>query len=206
MPGGRQLPGLRLWQRAGPAGPTSGGDAGRYPWRAKQNVILPCEQRLPDGSYLSRIYPTPRDRRHGSGGVVVRVIAYTLEGVPDAEPLYRPATTIRDPAAARAAELAALYPQRWKIETVRDEFKTHLRGPRSVLRSQTPAWVQQEFYGLLLAHFALRGLMHAAALKGDVDPHQLSFTHAVRVVRRKRPHFVAVPPSRPRGLPPGRAR
>ena len=195
----RNFLGFALWQRAR----ASGAD---LLWRAKKNVILPCEQRLPDGSYRSRIYPTPRDRRHGTGGVTVRVIEYTLEGVPDAEPLYRLVTTIRDPAAAPAAELAALYPQRWEIETALDEFKTHLRGPRIVLRSKTPALVQQEFYGLLLAHFAIRGLMHEAALKGDVDPDQLSFTHAVRVVRRKLPHFVALPPSGPRGLPPSRAR
>ena len=195
----RNFLGFELWQRTR----ASGAD---LLWRAKKNVILPCEQRLPDGSYRSRIYPTPRDRRHGTGTVTVRVIEYTLEGVPDAEPLYRLVTTILDPAAAPAAELAALYPQRWEIETALDEFKTHLRGPRIVLRSKTPALVQQEFYGLLLAHFAIRGLMHEAALKGDVDPDQLSFTHAVRVVRRKLPHFVAVPPSGPRALPPGRAR
>jgi hypothetical protein len=195
----RNFLGFELWQRAR----ASGAD---LLWRAKKNVILPCEQRLPDGSYRSRIYPTLRDRRHGTGGVAVRVIEYTLEGVPDAEPLYRLVTTILDPAAAPAAELAALYPQRWEIETALDEFKTHLRGPRLVLRSKTPELVQQEFYGLLLAHFAIRGLMHEAALKGDVDPDQLSFTHALRVVRRKLLHFVAVPPSGPRGLPPSGAR
>lgn len=195
----RNFLGFELWQRAR----ASGAD---LLWRAKKNVILPCEQRLPDGSYRSRIYPTLRDRRHGTGGVAVRVIEYTLEGVPDAEPLYRLVTTILDPAAAPAAELAALYPQRWEIETALDEFKTHLRGPRIVLRSKTPELVQQEFYGLLLAHFAIRGLMHEAALKGDADPDQLSFTHAVRVVRRKLLHFVAVPPSGPRGLPPSGAR
>ncbi len=84
-------------------------------------------------------------------------------------------------------ELAALYHERWEIETALDELKTHLRGARIVLRSKKPELVEQEFYGLLLAHFALRGLMHEAALKAHVDPDTLSFVHSLRVVRRKLP-------------------
>jgi hypothetical protein len=76
-----------------------------------------------------------------------------------------------------------------------DEFKTHLRGRQIVLRSKRPDLVRQEFYGLLLAHFAIRGLMHEAALLADEDPDRLSFTHTVNVVRRKLPLFVAIPPS-----------
>jgi hypothetical protein len=64
-----------------------------------------------------------------------------------------------------------------------------------VLRSKTPALVRQEFWGLLLAHFAVRGLMHEAALRAGEDPDRLSFLHAVRVVRRKLPLFAALPPS-----------
>jgi hypothetical protein len=163
-------------------------------WRGKQNLQVPCEQRLPDGSYLSRIYPSTQARRHGRQGVGVRVIEYTLEGVPGAEPVYRLLTTLLDPAAAPAAELAALYHERWEIETAFDEFKTHLRGARIVLRSKTPDLVHQEFYGLLLAHFAVRGLMHEAALTAGEDPDHLSFLHAVRVIRRKLPCFTALPP------------
>ena len=165
-------------------------------WRGKQNLRLPCEQRLPDGSYLSRIYPSAQDRRHGRQGVVVRVLEYTLDGVPGAEPVYRLLTTILDPAAAPATELAALYHERWEIETAFDELKTHLRGARIVLRSKTPDLVHQEFYGLLLAHFAIRGLMHEAALTAGKDPDHLSFLHAVRVIRRTLPRFAALPPGR----------
>ena len=170
-------------------------------WRIKKNLRLPVEKRLPDGSYRSRIYPSERDRRHQTHGVVVRVIAYRLEGVADAEPLYRLVTTILDPTAAPAAELAALYHERWEIEGALDELKTHLRGAKIVLRSKTPDLVRQEFYGLLLAHFAIRGLMHEAALKVGEDPDRLSFLHAVRVVRRKLPFYGAVPPSAEEGLP-----
>ena len=170
-------------------------------WRSRKNLILPCEQRLPDGSYLSRIYPSQRERRQRSQAVVVRVIEYRLEGVPGAAPFYRLLTTILDPEQAPAAELAALYPQCWEIETALDELKTHLRGARIVLRSKTPELVQQEFYGLLLAHFAIRGLMHEAALKAAEDPDRLSFLHAVRVVRRRLPRFVAIPPSAQKSVP-----
>ncbi len=94
-------------------------------------------------------------------------------------------------------ELAGLiYRARWEIETALDELKTHLRGARIVLRSKTPEGVAQEFYGLLLAHFAIRGLMHEAALSAAIDPDRLSFVHALRVVRRKLPLFVAFSPGR----------
>jgi hypothetical protein len=91
--------------------------------------------------------------------------------------------------------LAALSHERWEIETALDKLKTHLRGARIVLRSKTPDLVRQAFYGLILAHFAVRGLMHGAALPANEDPDRLSFVHAVRVVRRKLAVFAALPPS-----------
>jgi hypothetical protein len=72
-------------------------------------------------------------------------------------------------------------------QTAFDELKTHLKGARIILRSKTPELVLQECYGMLMAHFAIRGLMHEAALKDDIDPDCLSFVHAVRVVKRKMP-------------------
>ncbi len=175
-------------------------------WRMKKNAILPCDRRLADGSYLSRIYPSTKDRRHDRNAIVVRVIEYALEGIEDGEPLYRLITTVLDDAKAPAEDLAALYHDRWEIENVFDEFKTHLRGRQAVLRSKTPELVEQELYGFLLAHFAIRGLMHEAALKGDLDPDRLSFIHTVRVVRRKVPAFAAIPPSALADAPRGRTR
>jgi hypothetical protein len=184
----RQFFGHALWQAA----VASGAD---LLWRVKCNLRLPRETMLADGSYLTRVYPSDKDRRHRSGGIRVRVVEYRLEGVAGAEPLYRLVSSILDPAQAPAAELAALYHERWEIEGALAELKTQLRGARVVLRSKTPALVRQEFWGLLLAHFAIRGLMHEAALQADEDPDRLSFSHAVRVVRRKVPLFATLSPS-----------
>jgi Insertion element 4 transposase N-terminal/Transposase DDE domain len=184
----RQFFGFELWNLAR----DSGAD---LLWRIKKNRRLAREKRLPDGSCLSHIYPSEQDWRRKTNGVPVRVIDYCLDGVADAEPIYRLVTTILDPEKAPAAQLAALYHERWEIETALDELKTHLRGARIVLRSKTPDLVRQEFYGLMMAHFAVRGLMHEAALKADDDPDRLSFLHAVRVVRRKLPRLPAIPPS-----------
>jgi hypothetical protein len=163
-------------------------------WRIKKNARLQAEQHLPDGSYISHVYPSDKDRRHKLNGVRVRVINYCLSGVAEAEPLYRLITTLLDHEAAPADELAALYHERWEIETALDELKTHLRGAKIILRSKTPDLVVQEFYGLLMVHFAVRGLMHEAALKADEDPDRLSFLHAVRVIRRRIPAFRTLPP------------
>lgn len=186
--GDRNFLGYERWKQA----QATGAD---LLWRAKKNLRLEREKDLPDGSYRSWIYPSKRDRRKKTNGIAVRVMEYTLEGVPNAEPLYRLVTTILDHNAAPAEELAALYHERWEIETALDELKTHLRGAQIVLRSKTPGLVKQEFYGLMMAHFAVRGLMHEAALKANEDPDQLSFLHAVRVIRRKLPVFSAIPPS-----------
>lgn len=103
-------------------------------------------------------------------------------------------TNILDPDQAPAQELAALYHERWEIESVFDEFKSHLRGSSTVLRSKTPELVQQELWGLLLAHFAVRQLIDQAAWNNGLDPDRLSFMHAVRVIKRKMPQAAAIPP------------
>ena len=169
-------------------------------WRVKKNARLNIDEPRTDGSYISHIYPSEKDRRHKSKGIAVRVVNYSLDGVDGAENIYRLVTTILDAEAAPAEELAALYHERWEIETALDELKTHLRGSRIVLRSRTPDLVRQEFYGLLMLHYAVRGVMHAAAIKGDVDPDRLSFLHAVRVIRRKCLVAGAISPSRQAGL------
>jgi hypothetical protein len=154
-------------------------------WRTKSNHVLPIEQRLPDGSYLSTLHEVV-GHHWGDGEVAVRVVEYSLDdpGRPSGDQLYRLVTTITDPAAAPANELAGLYPERWEFETTLDELKTHQRGPRVVLRSKQPDGVAQELYGYLCVHYAVRWLMHAVALDADQDPDRLSFTRALRAARR----------------------
>ena len=168
-------------------------------WRTKSNHVLPIDERLDDGSYLSHLHEVVKNHRRRSD-VVVRVIEYTLDdpGRPDADGLYRLITTIVDPAAAPAEDLAALYPQRWEFETVLDELKTHQRGPRVVLRSKQPTGVRQELYGHLCVHYAIRWLMHAVALARDADPDRLSFTRSLRVARRTTASHPGFSPSGPR--------
>jgi hypothetical protein len=183
----RFFPSYKLWCMAAKTGAD-------LLWRTRQNARLDAEKRLPDGSYLSRIYASTADRRKGKG-TAVRVIDYRLKDVPGSEPLYRLITTILDHQQAPAKELAALYHERWEIETALDELKTHLRGAQIVLRSKTPELVQQEFFGLLMAHFAVRSLMHEAALQAEEDPDRLSFLHSVHVVQRRLARYAAIPPS-----------
>jgi len=93
-----------------------------------------------------------------------------------------PGGAIRTDAARVTAH--ALYAQRWEFETTLDELKIHQRGPRVVLRSKFPEGVYQEAYGYLLTHYAIRALMHDAAVEAGLDPDRLSFLRSLRVVRR----------------------
>jgi hypothetical protein len=182
----RAFYGFDLWQTACASG-------AKLVWRVSSTVKLPVHERLADGSYLSAVYATG-DRKRRSP-VVVRVVDYTLQD--SAAPVkdgYRLITNILSEEAAPALELAELYHERWEIEGVFDEFKTHLRANSTVLRSKTPELVEQELWGLLLAHFAIRELMARAAWSNSIDPDRLSFTNAVRVIKRKMPQAAAVPP------------
>jgi hypothetical protein len=161
-------------------------------WRAKLQLVLPKLQKLADGSYLAKFYPSPKHRRQDREGILIRLIDYRIDGF---RGTYRLVTNILDPAQAPALELARLYSERWTIETALDEIKTHLRGTRMVLRSKLPELVRQDVYGLLLAHFGIRSVMHDAALSEDISTAELSFVHTLRVVHRKLPWFVSFPPS-----------
>jgi len=153
---------------------------------------LPVDQVRSDGSWLSRLYAaSDRQRRHP---VTVRVVEYTLAdpGRRTSVDRYRLVTSILDPALAPAHELAALYTERWEVETALGELKTTQRGPRQVLRSKSPELVAQEVWAHLLVHYALRAVMHTAALEEDLDPDRLSFVGSLRVIRRQviaRPAF-----------------
>jgi Insertion element 4 transposase N-terminal/Transposase DDE domain len=146
-------------------------------------------KRLPDGSFIATIYSF-KDRKK-ERGIKVRVIEYDAVGSTTGE-LIRLFTNILDPLAAPAEELAQLYHQRWEIETMLDEVKTHLGV--DVIHSRTPKLVKQELYGVFMAHYVTRAVMHAAAKKQKIDPDELSFVHSVRVLRRAIMSFGSFPP------------
>jgi hypothetical protein len=170
-------------------------------WRVNSSMRLARERQLPDGSFVTRIYPSAADRRAGRDGVSARVIEYRLDdpGRPPAHARYRLLCTLTDWQAAPASELAALYRERWELEGALDELKTHQRGPRVVLRSKHPDGVYQEAYGYLCTHYAIRRLMHDAALTADLDPDRLSFTRSLRAARRSTRTHPGFSPPRPRG-------
>jgi hypothetical protein len=169
-------------------------------WRVKSSMRLPREHSLPDGSFLTRVYASQTNQRAGRDGVTTRVIEYRLDdpGRPRAAERYRLLTTLLDSEAAPASELAALYGERWELEGAIDELKTHQRGPRVVLRSKQPDGVYQEAYGYLCTHYAIRRLMHDAALAADLDPDRLSFTRSLRAARRSTRTHPGLSPPQPR--------
>ena len=177
--------GFPLWLRA----TQTGAD---LLWRVKAGVRLPVLERLADGSFRSVVRGSGQDRRRSRGECPIRVVEYRVAG--EGEQVYRLATTLLDPQHAPAPELAALYHERWESENTYDEVKTHLLGRGAVLRSKTPELVRQEVDGLMLAYYAVRWLIHAAARQADEDPDRLSFVHAVQVVRRRVQNPGSFPP------------
>lgn len=137
----RGFTGCDLWRQAA----ATGAD---LLWRVRKHVVLPVLEQFGDGSYRSQMFDQS-DIHHTRTGIPVRVVEYTLTG---GDMVYRLATTILDPEAAPAAELAAIYTQRWEFETTLDELKTHQGGPGLVLRSQHPDGAEQELYAFLLVH------------------------------------------------------
>lgn len=170
-------------------------------WRVNANLGLPVVRWLPDGSYLSMIYHSKLGRRrrsellHAAGedaeidpaeAHVVRVVEYDIpsrEGSAAGE-IICVMTSVLDPAAATAEELAAAYHERWECENLIDEVKTHQRGPARVLRSKSAEMVRQEIWALLLTHYGIRRLMCNAADEIGEDPDRLSFMRSLRVIRR----------------------
>jgi hypothetical protein len=164
-------------------------------WRCANNRILPRNVELPDGSFLSEIKPTAGSRAQRlKQAQVVRVIEYAMPGVPGAEPSYRLLTTLLDPKQAPALELAALYHERWQVEEVFDELKTHLLRGRRVFRSKTADLVRQEFYGWVMAHYAVRWLLHQGATRHRMPHQELSFASHIQLLKREQPLSGAFPP------------
>jgi hypothetical protein len=163
--------------------------------RIKKNLVFESLERLSDGSYLAKMYASPRHRAKDSGGVIVRIIDYTLtESTRTGHgETHRLLTTLLDAHQHPAKDLIVLYHERWEEEVTIDEVKTHQRE-RPVLRSETPAGVVQEIVGLWLAHYVVRVLMSEAAAANNLPPRRLSFTGTLKVLRCRLPE---VPKSEP---------
>jgi len=156
--------------------------------RIKKNLVFAKRKVLPDGSYLAQLYRSPKHRRKDQDGIVVRIIDYQFrdKGRPGSGKPHRLLTTLLDARLDPAKRLIELYHERWEEELAIDELKTH-QQQRPVLRSQTPAGVVQEIYGLLLAHFVVRTLMFDAAATQNLPPRRLSFTGALKILRCRLP-------------------
>ena len=178
----RGFTGYALWHHAQANG-------ARLLFRARDSQVLAVHRTLADGSYLSKLYESPKARRRDEG-TVVRVIEYRLG---EDGKRYRLVTNWLEADQAPAAELAALYHRRWRVEVAIGEIKTGLTGTMA-LRSKKAELVRQEFYALLLAHAAIRKLMTRAASQTRQACEDLSFIHAVHVLRRRLPQ-AAFPPS-----------
>src|SRR5947209_19552484 len=144
---------------------------------------LAHQRRLADGSVLAWVGPTRPSHAHYPvhRGMWVRILSYRVTDERLGEPgkVYRLVTTLLNPRVAPALALIGLYHERWEIELVIDEIKTHERAGRKVLRSKTPEGVRQELYGIFLAHYAVRLLLAQAAVKAELDPDRLSFSEGL---------------------------
>lgn len=170
--------------------------------RVKSNMLLRPIQRLSDGSFLAKIYPSPYARDKDRDGIVVRVIEYTLDDPQRTGhgQKHRLLTNLFDHETYPAPELACYYHERWEAELVFDEQKTH-QDPRrpgkpAQLRSHTPAGVEQELYALSLGHFVVRALMLEAAKEDELDVDRLSFTGCLRILQARLPECDSSTPIR----------
>jgi hypothetical protein len=151
---------------------------------------------LADGSYLAYLQPTDYQRRKAGERLLVRVIEYTITdpNLPGYGETHRLVTTLLDPQAYPILELICTYHERWEVEVTIDEIKTHQRLLPGPLRSLKPVGVIQELYGLLIAHYIIRALMHEAAQQAHLDPDRLSFIGAIRVLQSAVPEFQMTTP------------
>lgn len=152
--------------------------------RVKTGLIFRPLRHLKDGSFLAKLYPSAQHRERDEDGIVVRIIEYTFDdpGRPGSGEKHRLLTTLLNASGHPAKRLIGLYHERWEEEIAIDELKTHQRE-RPVLRSETPAGVVQEIYGLILGHFIIRKLMCDAAEFASCAPRELSFINTLKILR-----------------------
>jgi Insertion element 4 transposase N-terminal/Transposase DDE domain len=134
--------------------------------------------RLPDGSYLSAL---------GYGRLKVRIIeawiTVTYADGTIGRQQWRLVTSLLDHECHPAAELVALYHERWQAETTYFSIKCTILDGR-VLRSQHPADIDQEVYALLTVYQTIvRLTADAITSRPGIAVHRASFTVAIDAAR-----------------------
>lgn len=166
-------------------------------FRLKKNRKYQIIKRLPDGTFLVRLF-----NNHHAGNqadhVIARIIPYLVkdkDGMEIEQGLL--ATSLLSARKYPAEELARHYHFRWESEMCYDELKAHLlNGTADSLRSKTPDLVLQEFWGLLIAHWAVKKIAYNAAVAAGQTPADISFTDTLEILRRTTQS--ALPP--PKGI------
>jgi hypothetical protein len=164
--------------------------------RLPANILVVPIQDLADGSTLIDLV-----QRNHKGKITdrirLRLIEYTVTdpALPGYGERHRLISSLLDAVAFSALELARLYHQRWEVEITIDEADTHQRRAFQPFRSLKPVGVIQEFYGLLIAHYAIRKVMLDAAQQAHLDPDQLSFTNALHLIADALSDFQILDPS-----------
>jgi hypothetical protein len=164
--------------------------------RLPSNIKPEYRCRLEDGSYLVWLAHPDREKKRAGEGMLLRMVIYTLtdpERVGYQE-THRLLTTLLDDKFAPALELIEGYHERWEEEILFDEIETHQQRPDTLLRSRKPVGVLQELYALLLAHYAVRFLMLAAAHKAHLDPDRISFVRTVQILEMNLPIWILADP------------
>lgn len=150
--------------------------------RAKSTTRLRTIRRLGVNDQLVEIQLSDSTRRKYPDLPAVwevRAIRYHRKG-------FRPSTiltSLLDPVAYPAAELVAIYHERWELELGYDEIKTHMLAREEAIRSRTPLGVRQEIWGIALAYNLVRREMERAADEAGVEPTRISFVNALAMIR-----------------------
>ena len=168
----RGFPGVALWR-------AYTGARAHLLIRARSCVAARPIARLADGTYLARMNRAGQ-KGAAPGHVVVRVIEYRVSG----GEVIRLLTDLLDPDAYPAAELAALYSERWEAESSYRQIKAFQRGPQQVLRSGRPDLVRQEAWAHLVVHHCLTRIIMELAGGHAIDPDRISFVKVLKHVRR----------------------
>lgn len=151
--------------------------------RSKRTITYTEVRRLGDNDALVEVFTRPQLRKENPElprSIQLRRLTYSVNGKQ-----YILLTSLLDPIAFPAPELAQLYRRRWEIELAYDDMKTEQLAAAITLRSKLPEGVRQEFYGMLLAHNLVRTEMAHASELIQVEPIRISFHRSLHLVREQ---------------------